>query len=171
MNNATETIQNDNENDNAITAEVSVIEPSRGFKLHKLCRSCRKDRRGAAAVEFALVAPVFFLLVFGMIEYGRMVMVQQILTNASREGARKAVIDGMSSGDVETAVETYLSDVSITGATVTVTTTAPVAPDYADSMTVNVEIPFDQVSWLPTPMFLGSKQMSATTSMRRETVN
>ena len=29
-----------------------------------------------------------------MIEYGRMVMVQQILTNASREGARAAVLDG-----------------------------------------------------------------------------
>ena len=48
----------------------------------------RKNRLAAAAVEFAVVAPVFLLLVFGMIEYGRMVMVYQILTNASREGAR-----------------------------------------------------------------------------------
>ncbi len=39
-------------------------------------------------MEFAVVAPVFLLLVFGMIEYGRMVMVQQVITNASREGAR-----------------------------------------------------------------------------------
>ncbi len=53
-------------------------------------RSCRRNRRGTAAVEFALVAPVFFLLVFGMIEYGRMVMVQQVITNASREGRASA---------------------------------------------------------------------------------
>ena len=114
---------------------------------------------------------VYAVLVFGMIEYGRMVMVQQILTNASREGARKAVIDGMTSSDVETAVQDYLSDAAITGANVTVTTTAPVAPDYADSMTVDVDVAFSQVSWLPSPMFLGSKQMSASTTMRKETVN
>ena len=60
-------------------------------------------------VEFALVAPVFFLLVFGMIEYGRMVMVQQILTNASREGARLAVLDGITTGNVTAAVSDYLT--------------------------------------------------------------
>ena len=60
----------------------------------KPCGLFRKQRRGAATVEFAVVAPVFFLLVFGMIEYGRMVMVQQIIVNAAREGCRAAVLDG-----------------------------------------------------------------------------
>src|SRR5205823_8867626 len=50
-------------------------------KLERPCRLYRRNRRAAAAVEFAVVAPVFFLLVFGMIEYGRMVMVQQVITN------------------------------------------------------------------------------------------
>ncbi|MGB6041722.1 MAG: TadE family protein, partial [Pirellulales bacterium] len=54
---------------------------------------CRKKRRGVAAVEFALVAPLFVLMVMGMIEVGRAIMVQQVLTNASREGARRAVLD------------------------------------------------------------------------------
>ncbi len=49
------------------------------------------NRCGAAAVEFAIVAPVFFLLVIGMIEIGRALMVQQVLINASRVGARQAV--------------------------------------------------------------------------------
>ncbi len=44
-------------------------------------------------VEFAIVAPIFFLLIFGMIEFGRVVMVQQLLTNASREGARLGVLN------------------------------------------------------------------------------
>jgi Flp pilus assembly protein TadG len=128
-------------------------------------------RRGAAVVEFAIIAPIFFLLVFGMIEFGRMVMVQQILTNASREGARKAVLDGVSNGDVETTVEDYLTNASITGATVSVTTQAPTPPDIAESRIVTVSIPFSQVSWLPSPIFLGGKTLSASTSMRRETVN
>ena len=41
-----------------------------------------KSRRGVAAVEFALVAPLFFMFVFGIIEFGWMVMVQQVITNA-----------------------------------------------------------------------------------------
>jgi len=45
-------------------------------KLERPCRLYRRNRRATAAVEFAIVAPVFLLLVFGMIEYGRMVMVQ-----------------------------------------------------------------------------------------------
>jgi Flp pilus assembly protein TadG len=106
----------------------------------------------------------------GMIEYGRMVMVQQILTNASREGARLAVLDGITDSNVQTTVSSYLSGANITGATVTVTSNAPVAPDYANSMTVLVKIPFSQVSWLPSPMYLGGKTLSATTTMRKETV-
>jgi Flp pilus assembly protein TadG len=106
----------------------------------------------------------------GMIEYGRMVMVQQILTNASREGARRAVLDGITTANVQTAVNNYLSGAQITGATVTVTSNAPVAPDYANSMTVVVQIPFSQVSWLPSPMYLGGKTLSASTTMRKETV-
>ncbi|MBN1851521.1 MAG: pilus assembly protein [Pirellulales bacterium] len=140
-------------------------------RLNRVCRSCRRNRQGAAVVEFAIVAPVFFLLVFGMIEYGRMVMVQQVLTNASREGARRAVLDGVTDADVTTAVSDYLTNASISGATTTVTTTPPVPPDIAEARTVTVTIPFNRVSWLPSPMFLGGKTLQASTTMRRETVH
>ena len=55
--------------------------PATKIKVDRICRSCRRHRRGATFVEFALVGPVFFLFVFGMIEFGRMVMVQQILVS------------------------------------------------------------------------------------------
>ena len=55
-----------------------------------------------------MVAPIFLLLVFGMIEYGRMVMVQQVLTNASREGARVAVLDGTTAQQVSDTVNQVL---------------------------------------------------------------
>jgi Flp pilus assembly protein TadG len=134
-------------------------------------RSQQRSRRGASVVEFAIVAPLFFLLVFGMIEFGRMVMVQQVLTNASREGARRAVLSGVSDTDVEATVENYLANASISGATVTVATQAPTPPDTAEARIVTVTIPFNQVSWLPTPIFLGSNTLSASTTMRRETLN
>jgi Flp pilus assembly protein TadG len=142
--------------------------PSAKDKLERPYRLFRRNRRAAAAVEFAVVAPVFFLLVFGMIEYGRMVMVQQVITNASREGARAGVLDGATASSVTTTVNNYLTSGSISGATVTVTPNPPSGAQYGDPVTVTVSIGFDQVSWLPSPMYLGGRTMTATTVMRRE---
>ena len=144
--------------------------PATQDKLEKHCRSYRRQRRAAAAVEFAIVAPVFFLLILGMIEYGRMVMVQQVITNASREGARQAVLDGATTAEVTTVVNDYLTSGSISGATVTVTPDPPTNAEFGDPVTVSVSIPFSQVSWLPSPMYLGGKTLTATTVMRRESV-
>lgn len=144
--------------------------PARRRNLIKLYRSFRKKRRGASAVEFAVVAPVFFLLIFGMIEFGRMVMVQQILTNASREGARLAVLDGTTSSDVQTAVSAYLTNSSISGEgmTVTLDPTNPQTAQAGQAVTVTVSIPFGDVSWFPTPKFANDKTLNASTVMRRE---
>ena len=118
-----------------------------------------------------MVAPVFFLLVFGMIEYGRMVMVQQVITNASREGARRAILDGATSSDVTTVVNNYLQNGSIQGASVTMNPSDPSAATNGAPISVTVRVGFDQVSWLPSPMFLGETDLSATTVMRRESAN
>jgi Flp pilus assembly protein TadG len=141
-------------------------------KLEKPCRSYRRNRRAAAAVEFAVVAPVFFLLIFGMIEYGRMVMVQQVITNASREGARLAVLDGATYAEVDARVDEYLVSASIdtASAVLTVAPNPPTNAAFGDPITVTVSIPFAEVSWLPSPMYLGGKTLSATTVMRRESV-
>jgi len=147
----------------------------KGFKLEKVLRLCRRQRRGAAVVEFAVVVPVFVIVILGMIEVGRAVMVQQILTNASREGARRAVLDGMSETDVQQAVVDYMSraNISIDATNVTVVSNPPVSPDYANSMTVTVTVPFSQVSWLPSPIYFkgSSGTLVATSTMRQEVVN
>lgn len=121
-------------------------------------------------MEFAVVAPVFLLFALGMIEYGRMVMVQQVITNASREGARLAVLEGSSASGVESSVDGYLASGSISGASITVAPTNLDEMEFGDPVTITVDVPFDQVSWLPSPMYLGGKTLSATTVMRRESV-
>ena len=118
-----------------------------------------------------MVAPVFFLLVFGMIEYGRMVMVQQVITNASREGARRAILDGASATDVTQVVNNYLQSGSISGATIAINPADPSAAVNGAPISVTVRVGFDQVSWLPSPMFLGEANLTATTVMRRESAN
>jgi len=139
-----------------------------GLKVEKSCRLCRRNRRGAALVEFAVVAPVMFVMVFGMIEYGRMVMVQQVLVNSAREGARVGVLDGSTTANVETAVDNYLTAAFINGATVAVTPNPPSSAGFGQPVSVTVSVPFNQVSWLATPIFLQGRSLSATSTMRRE---
>ena len=136
-------------------------------------RKTQKKRLGASVVEFAIVAPLFFLLVFGMVEFGRMVMIQQVLTNGSREGARKAVLDGATSSDVKSSVVTYMTNGGVTIATsnVAINPSDPATATAGSPVTVTVSVPFSQVSWLPSPMFLGGRQMTASTVMRREAVD
>jgi len=111
-------------------------------------------RSGVAALEFAFVAPVFFLLVFGLIEMGRMIMVQQSLTNAAREGCRTAVLaTTVDSGDVEAAVRDYLQSVmsnASDASEVRVTVPGSMAGTASGTeLSVAVEVDYADVSWVP----------------------
>ena len=53
----------------------------------------RKNRTGATAVEFAFIVLPFFMLVFGIVEFGRLMMVKDLMTEASREAARLASVN------------------------------------------------------------------------------
>jgi Flp pilus assembly protein TadG len=72
----------------------------------------RKGRRLAASVvEFAFVAPVFFLVLLGVLEYARFVFTLQLLNNSAREGARYALVNTttVSTANVQSYVDTYMS--------------------------------------------------------------
>ncbi len=56
-------------------------------------RTPRRRRRGAVVVESALVLSVFLMLLFGMFEYCRFLLVLQVTNNAARSGARYAVVN------------------------------------------------------------------------------
>ena len=60
-------------------------------------RSQTSRSAGQALAEFALVAPIFFLLLFAIIESGRFVFYYEVLNNATREGARYAIVNGANS--------------------------------------------------------------------------
>lgn len=127
-----------------------------------------KSRRGAVVVEFALVAPLFLLMILGVIEFGRAVIVQQLLTNASREGARIAGYESTTQSSIVTAaVNSYLTNVNIRGGTSTVSPDPSFASN-GQAMTVTVSVLFDNVSWLPSPIFLGGRTLQATSVMCRE---
>jgi Flp pilus assembly protein TadG len=150
-----------------ITRIENGRKPSADF-IHSL-EHRREGRRGVAAVEFAIIAPVFLIMLFGIIEMGRAIMVQQIITNASREGARRAIVENATTSEVQTVVNSYLASTSVSsGVSVTVSPAPGPSVGFGDPVAVTVTVPFNNVSWLPTPWILGGKQLTATSSMRAE---
>lgn len=51
-----------------------------------------RSEKGVSAVEFALIAPLLFILTFGIIEFGILLFDKAVVTNASREGARAGIV-------------------------------------------------------------------------------
>ncbi len=69
----------------------------------------QKNDRGAALIEMALTMPLLLLLSVGVFEFGRAFQTWQVLTNATREGARVASLPGTSDTAVSTRVQEYLA--------------------------------------------------------------
>lgn len=119
--------------------------------------ACSRRRIGAAAVEFALVAPIYFLLVLGTIEFGRCLMVTELLTEAARKGCRKGILEGSSTQQIKDAATAFLSTVGVNGETASVTindgignvTEAQNMPSYTE-ITVAVQVPVSNITWMPT---------------------
>jgi Flp pilus assembly protein TadG len=121
-------------------------------------------------VEFACVAPIMMLFTIGLIEMGRMTMVKQLLTNISREGSRLATLPGASSEGVRSQVEALLNGSHIQGASVTLSPELLSTDSAGNLVTVSISVESERVSWLPTPIFMAGKSISAATSMRRESL-
>lgn len=69
--------------------------------------------RGAQLVEFALVLPLLLLVVLGILDFGLLFQRYEAVTNAAREGARVAVLQGYTTADVRTRVQQYLNDAGL----------------------------------------------------------
>ncbi len=74
---------------------------------NRMCTQRRRDERGAAIVEAALVTPLFLLIIFGILEVGVAVMSWNAVHGASREAARQASV----AGSVEFADHSVLQEV------------------------------------------------------------
>lgn len=79
-----------------------------------------RERRGGAIVETAFVLPLMLLFLFGIMEYGRYLLVLQMATNAAREACRYAVThtkpvtlagvtEGCTTSDVQNVAAKFLS--------------------------------------------------------------
>lgn len=130
-------------------------------------------RRGAAVVEMAVTLPIFLVVLLGILEFGRAMMVQQLLVNGARIGVRKAILDESTNSEVEQLVDDTCQ--ATVQATVTVTISVNGVPgadlssaNPGDLCQVNLSIPFSSVSLLPAPSWLNSQMLQATCVMEHE---
>lgn len=106
----------------------------------------RPDREGGGSVaEFALLAPVFVVLLFGLVEFGMAIYAKGVLTNASREGARLGVVYGTprkTETEIIARVVDYLNKAGFTETpSVTVNVTGEGGAS-GTSLTVSVTYPY-----------------------------
>jgi len=130
----------------------------------------RRPRRGVATLELALILPVFLTLTVGIIEFGRGFMVQQVVTNAAREGARHAILPGVTNAEVTAKAREFLAAGRVDPSKVEVTTT-PANLQTATTGTqvrVQVRVAYADVTWIPVPWFLGQTSLASETVMRHE---
>jgi Flp pilus assembly protein TadG len=131
-----------------------------------------RGRKGQALAEFALILPVLFLLIAGIIEFGRAWNIKQALTDASREGARYAVVQDktMTIAGVQAKVNERLALANIKRATVDVT---PAANFHATDATMTVKVSAQyRMGWVGALLkWAGGSNtitISSTTTMRNE---
>ncbi|MDH5585636.1 MAG: pilus assembly protein [Nitrospirota bacterium] len=117
-------------------------------RLEKL----RKSERGAAAIEFALILPVLASILFGTIDFGRMMWFQEVLANATRVGARQATL--FQAGNGQAAVQNVIANsltaggvpaaglaVQVTGAGFALGQAG--LPAFGQPVNVNAQVPFN----------------------------
>ena len=130
--------------------------------------------RGQGLVEFALVLPLFLLLLFGMVEFGRAWMTKNILTGAAREAVRLAAVQENFATSTtvakQRAIEVLISaGISISPDDVQVTISD--SPEPTIEVTVPYSFPLIVGGNFGIGQFVGGGstiQLTSRTSMRRE---
>jgi Flp pilus assembly protein TadG len=140
-----------------------------------MIRKIWKRQEGQSLVEFALVAPVLLLVLFGIVEFGLMLYNQHVITNASREGARFGIVvesPRRTAAEIQDVVEAYCGDHLVTfgsGGTPTTTVSFPGGQTFGQDLTVEVTFHYD---FLVLPAFiadfLGGSDLRAHTTMKYE---
>ncbi len=155
-----------------------------------LKRIGRHQRRGAATVEMAVVTPILMTMLFGIVEFGWSFMLQESATNATREAARMAVLQG---ADRDQVIQQFKEAMAGTGLTDGMTTDG-VTPDdcptgqecsdwtltvpsqdelddrvASEDVEITVSIPEDKASLAGLSSFLGvNRSLSSKCTMRKE---
>ncbi len=123
------------------------------------------SRSGVTVVEFALIAPIVFLLFFSSIEFSRANMLRHAIETAAYEGCRAAIIPGATAQNAIDGANKILTANSAKNGTVTVS--PGVITNSTQTVTVTVTLPLNENTWVAPNFFLG-RSLTTSISMKRE---
>src|SRR5690349_20360326 len=110
--------------------------------MHALS-SIRQRTRGQSMVEFALIVPLLFLFILGIIEMGYALFVYTSVQNAAREGARSAAVRPCPTGADTTAIQDATRSrlpalVNSSSVNPSIAYSVSAKPDFGTAVTVTV---------------------------------
>ena len=82
-----------------------------------MIRRDHRSRKGATAVEMAIIAPILVMILFAITQFSSVFFTRHTLMLAAREGARQLAIEGASVAEAQESAEEYLNGFGITGVT------------------------------------------------------
>ncbi len=116
-------------------------------------RSYRRNSIGQALIEYALLLPIFLLIVTVIFDLGRATYYYSAIHNSAREGARYGIVFPDDTTGIETAVRNFA--VGLAQSDLTVSSVLP------DEDTIQVTVTFQFRAATPfVPIFLGSNQVT-----------
>ena len=133
----------------------------------------KRHERGSTAIEFALILPILLTLLFGIIDFGRLLYTQEVLNTAAREGARVGIkmrLVPVSDPEITTQVTAVIAASQLVDSAAMdppVITRIPVGT----SINLQVDVPYN-FSYLVANVFIPglsqTRVMNATSIMRME---
>ena len=132
----------------------------------------RRAERGAAIIETAITLPLVLLLAVAIFEFGHAFQTWQVLTNAAREGARLAVIQGSTDAGVISRVQQYLTDGAVASpgsAVVAIDRNVTISGTAGKATSVTVTYPFAFMVLQPVvDLIVSGSTLGAPLSMHAE---
>ena len=141
------------------------------MRIHKR-KSRFQSRNGASAVEFAVVAPVVFGIIWIAFEFMRMTMIQELADIATYEAAREVMVPGAKISEAHAEADKYLRFLGTRNAVVGVTPFSndeaqTEINDYTSRIQVTVQIPC-RSNVLLLSRFFGDRTITSNTTLTFE---
>jgi Flp pilus assembly protein TadG len=146
-----------------MTDDAMITTQPISFDSRRRCPRC-----GASVVEFAIVAPIFFLFLMAAFEFGWLNVLRHTADNAAYEAARAVMVPGATAAEAVAKANSILSIVKARGAKVTVTPS--VITTSTDHVTVTIDVPMTNNA-LIVPRFTGTKTIHCSATLRTERVD
>ncbi len=127
---------------------------------------CVSHRSAATLVEFALVVPIFILLLFGCLEFARLNMIRNLVQDAAYFACRDCFVPGATEQEAIDEANRILNAMGTQGANVIINGGDGLS-DSDNDITVRIEVPMSQNS-LIIAKFSGQVNMVAECTMKTE---